>query len=128
MNGNAIRKSNPLVEKSFLFSVMIVKLCKYLRDELREYDIARQLIKAGTSVGANIEEANGAVSDADFKNKRSISYKECRESLFWLKLLHATNYIDTKTFESHYGLGDELCRMLRSLINTLQNKIQPNNS
>ncbi|MGZ5304595.1 MAG: four helix bundle protein, partial [Bacteroidia bacterium] len=75
-----------------------------------------------TSIGANIEEANGAISNADFKNKISIAYKETRETLYWLKLLNATDYINKENFEDIAADCDDLCRLLRASINTMISK------
>jgi four helix bundle protein len=69
-------KDSPLIKKSFAFAIDVVKLSKKLNTEKKEFIFSKQFIRAGTSIGANIEEANGAISDADFKNKLSIAYKD----------------------------------------------------
>jgi four helix bundle protein len=78
-------------KKSFDFAVRIINLYQYLVKQKNSYELAKQILRSGTSIGANIEEATGGVSKADFKNKLSISYKEARETLYWLKLLHKTS-------------------------------------
>jgi four helix bundle protein len=115
-------KQSPLIVKSFAFSVDIVNLFKKLNVDKKEFILSKQLVRSGTSIGANIEEANGAVSDADFKNKLSIAYKESRETTYWLRLLNATDYIDKKDFENYNVKCEELSKMLRASINTM-NKI-----
>ncbi len=86
-----MKSDNIIQEKSFAFAIRIVNLYKYLTNEKKEFVLSKQILKSGTSIGANIEESIGAQSDKDFLNKISISYKEARESIFWLKLLQATN-------------------------------------
>ena len=76
--------NGPLLKKSFDFAVRIMKLHRYLQVSEREYIISKQLVRSGTSIGANAEEANGAISKADFSSKISIAYKEARETSYWL--------------------------------------------
>lgn len=85
--------------KSFEFAVRIINLYKFLIDTKKEYVLSKQILRSGTSIGANVEEAIGGVSKSDFKNKLSIAYKEARETHYWLRLLQRTNYIDNKVFE-----------------------------
>ena len=80
-------KNNPLQNKSYDFALMIVKLSRKLMKHQKEYVLSKQLLRSGTSVGANIVEANGAISKADFSAKISIAYKECLESKYWLSIL-----------------------------------------
>ena len=84
--------------KSFLFSVRIVKLARYLQEEKKEYILSKQLIRAGTSIGANIVEAQQAQSRADFISKLSIALKEASETNYWLRLLNATEYLSESEF------------------------------
>ncbi len=86
-------KENVLVQKSFSFAVDIVNLYKSIVKEKKEFVLSRQLLKSGTSIGANIEEAQGGYSKKDFKAKLSISYKEARETIYWLKLIHETTIL-----------------------------------
>ena len=87
-------------EKSFEFAVRIVNLCKILRHERREYTLSKQLLRSGTSIGANISEAQHAQSRADFLSKMNISLKETTETRYWLRLLEATEYLTKTEFSS----------------------------
>ena len=87
-------------EKSFQFAVRIVKLCKYLREEHGEFTLTNQLLRSGTSIGANIAEAQQAQSKADFVHKMSIALKEAAETNYWFRLLHATDYLNDMALES----------------------------
>jgi four helix bundle protein len=85
---------NPIKEKSFRFAVRIIRLYKFLTDEKREFVLSRQVLRSGTSIGANVKEALQAESKADFIHKLSISLKEASETEYWLQLLKETEYID----------------------------------
>jgi four helix bundle protein len=85
------------LEKSFEFAIRIVKVYQFLVNEKKEFVLSKQLLKSGTSIGANSEEAAGGQSKADFISKISIAYKEARETKFWIRLLFATNYLNKKT-------------------------------
>ncbi len=93
------RKENVLDEKSFDFAVKTVKLYKKIIKEEKEYVLPKQFLRSGTSIGANVAEANGAISTADFSSKVSIAYKESLEAKFWLRLFEATDYIERTEFE-----------------------------
>ena len=110
------QKNNIVITKSFSFAVRIIKLYQFLLKNYKEYTISKQILRSGTSIGANIEEAHGGVSKADFSNKISIAYKESREVSDWLKLLFATNYINKKMFDSLFKDCDELSRITFSII------------
>ncbi|NOU58869.1 four helix bundle protein [Marinifilum caeruleilacunae] len=109
---------NVIVEKSYAFAIRIVKLCQYLNKEKREFVLSRQLMKSGTSVGANIEEAIGGISKKDFISKMSIAYKEARETNYWIRLLNDTEYIEEKLFKSLDHDNQELLKILFSIINS----------
>ena len=81
-----MKKDNPLVVKSYSFAVRIINSFKFLSKEKNEYVLSKQILKSGTSIGANVEEAIGAQSEKDFLNKLSIAYKEARETHYWLRL------------------------------------------
>jgi four helix bundle protein len=87
-----MKTNNIIQQKSFAFAIRIVNLYKFLTTEKKEYVLSKQLLRSGTSVGANIEESIGGQSEKDFISKISIAYKEARESMYWLKLLKATDY------------------------------------
>lgn len=89
---------NVVLEKSFSFSKRIVRLNHYLKNEKKEYDMSRQLLRCGTSIGANISEAQQAQSRADFISKLNIALKEAQETDYWLPLLRATDYLNNKEF------------------------------
>lgn len=103
-------------DKAFAFAIRIVNACKHLQTSQREFVLSKQLLRSGTSIGANIAEANGAISDADFSNKISIAYKECLEAKYWLSLMKETDYINEKSFESIHNDADEIAKMLFSIL------------
>lgn len=109
-----------LQEKSFLFAIRIVKLCKILRTQRKEYTLSNQLLRSGTSIGANISEAQHAQSRPDFLSKLNISLKECAETEYWLRLLMATDYLSDDEFRSIYSDCDELMRILVSSVKTMK--------
>ena len=114
-------------EKSFLLAVRIVNLFKHLVTEKQEYVLSKQLLKSGTSPGANIREAQNGESVSDFIHKLSIAQKETDETLYWLELLHRTNYLSDVEFESIKKDTEELLRIIRSAILTKkQNKLAEN--
>jgi len=101
-----------LYEKAYAFAIRVVKAYQYLGEEKREFILAKQLLRSGTSIGANIAEANGAISDADFSAKLSIADKECLETKYWMDLLNDTGYLNEKQHGSLYKDADELGKML----------------
>lgn len=110
---------NVVYEKTYAFAVRVVKCCQYLVNEKKEYVLSKQLLRSGTSIGANLAEANGAISKADFFSaKVSIAYKECQESKYWLSLLKDTGYLEESAFESIYADADELGKILFSILKT----------
>lgn len=104
--------------KSFLFAVRIVKLCKHLNTAKKEYVLSKQLLRAGTSIGANIAEAEQAQSRADFISKMNIALKEAVETNYWLRLLQASDYLTNTEFSSIHSDCRELEKMLTSIIKT----------
>ena len=100
----------------------IVRLCKYLRKVKQEYVLSKQILRSGTSIGANIEEAIGGQSDKDFLNKLSIAYKEARETSYWLRLLHDTDHLDSKEFKSLHKDIEEILKILGSIQKTIKSK------
>ncbi len=117
-----MKKENIILSKAFDFSVRIVKLCKCLCDEKKEYVLSKQLLRAGTSIGANINEAQAGQSKADFIAKMSIASKESRETKYWIDLLIATNYLDgaDTNVQSLIKDLDEIIKLLTSIIKSAQ--------
>ena len=111
--------------KSFAFAVRVMKLRRYLcyEADVKEFDISNQLLRSGTSVGANVEEAQGAQSASDFLSKISIAYKKARESRYWIRLLAGSDYISEEAKSSLLADADELCRMLASIIMSTKDTI-----
>ena len=111
-------RDNVIQVKSYKFSLRIVELYKYLRENKREFTLSRQILRSGTSIGANIEEAIGGQFKKDFISKLSIAYKESRETNYWLRILHDTNFITKKEFLSIISDLDEVQKILVSIIKT----------
>lgn len=109
---------NISVEKSFNFAVRIVNLYKYLTSEYKEYVLSKQLLRSGTSIGANISEAQRGQSKADFIAKMSIALKEANETQYWLKLLYKTDYLNKSQFDSLNNDVNELISILTSICKT----------
>lgn len=109
-------KENVIAVKSYQFAIKIVNLSKELVAE-KEYILSKQVLKSGTSIGANVEEAIGGISKKDFRAKMSISYKEARETQYWLRLLKDTDYISTNRFEE---LNHELTSILKILFRIIE--------
>jgi len=104
--------------KSFLFAIRIVNLYKLLVNERKEFVLSKQLLRSGTSVGANVREAVNAQSPADFIHKLAIAQKECDETLYWIELLKETEYLEKKEFSSINKDANELLKIIRSIILT----------
>ena len=107
--------NNTVEEKSFLFAIRIVDLSKYLVDK-NEYVLSKQVLRSGTSIGANIAEAQQAQSTADFISKLNIALKEASETNYWLRLLNATKYITNTEFSSLIADCREIEKLLTSII------------
>ncbi len=115
-------KENVISEKSFTFALRIVKLYQYLCEEKKEFVLSKQILRSGTSIGANIEEGIGGQSGKDFHSKMSIAYKEARETHYWLRLLYKANYIADTAYQSILADCDELVRILGSIKKTMEEK------
>ena len=113
-----MKQENIILDKSFNFAVRIVKLFKYLSNEKKEYILSKQLLRCGTSIGANINEAQAAQSKKDFISKMSISSKEARESKYWIDLLISTNYLkeEDKHVQSLLNDTEEIIKLLTTII------------
>ena len=112
---NESKMKNVIVEKSFEFSVRIINLYKYLTSEKKEYVLSKQILRCGTSIGANVAEAQKAQSIADFNAKMNISLKEANETYYWLRLLHRTEYINDDAFYSIESDVNEIISILVSI-------------
>ncbi|RLA08077.1 MAG: four helix bundle protein [Gammaproteobacteria bacterium] len=110
-------KQNPVEDKSFTFALRIVKLYKFLQSK-NEYVLSKQLLRSGTAIGALICESQQAESKADFIHKLSIALKEAKETEYWLKLLHKSDYFDDKSYDSIIIDITELLKLLTSIIKT----------
>jgi four helix bundle protein len=115
-----MKQGNVIVEKSYNFAVRVVKLSQYLTQEKKEFVLAKQILRSGTSVGANVEEALGGQSKKDFHAKLSIAYKEARESHYWIRLLFDTGYLSEQESQSLLSDADELQKILGSILKTLR--------
>ena len=113
-----MKESNIVVEKSYSFALDIVKLCFCIQKEMREFVLSRQLLKSGTSIGANIEEAVGGISKADFLAKMQIAYKEARESHYWIRLMRDSSLLEEQVSHRMISNCEELLRILSSILKT----------
>ena len=113
---NTIFINNAIEEKSFQFAVRIVKLCRYLCDEKKEFILSKQLLRAGTSIGANIAESQQAQSRPDFISKLCIALKEASETNYWLRLLRTTDYLSETEYRTMIVQCKELERLLTSIL------------
>ena len=110
-------------EKSFEFAVRVVRLCRHLDDTPGvARTLSRQLIRSGTSIGANVEEAQGGQSRADFLSKMSSAHKEARETLYWLRLLIATEILSKKKLEPLVSEANEIVAMLTSIVKSTKER------
>ena len=112
-----------LQKKSFAFAVRIVNLYKYLVEQKSEYVISKQILRSGTSIGANLREAKRAQSTLDFHTKLTIALKEADESAYWLELLCETNFIDKKMYDSIQTDCEEIIKLLASITKTTKKQI-----
>ena len=113
-----MKSDNVIVEKSYNFALRIVKLYVHLRKQKVERELIIQLLKSGTSIGANVEEAVGAQSKSDFIHKTGVAYKESREASFWLRLFKDANIIEDKLSQSFLPDAEELKKILASILKT----------
>ena len=107
-----------VANKSYALALRIIKAYIYLRDEKRVFVLSKQLLRSGTSIGAQIREAKFAQSRADFISKLSISLKEANETLYWLELLHDSGFLEDSAFDSIYNDAKEVTAMLVSIVKT----------
>jgi len=117
-----MKSGNVIESKSKRFAIRIVHLAKYLQREKREFVLSRQLLRSGTSIGANVKEAIRGQSRADFVSKMNIALKEASETEYWLEILHETNYLTDREFESIHDNNKEILRILMSIVKTSRNE------
>jgi len=118
-------KDNPVKDKSFQFALEIISLYKYLTTQKNEYVLSKQLLRSGTSIGANIEEALSSQSKKEFIAKLNISLKEARETSYWLRLVNASGYIQKNDLIEK---SEELSKILTSIIISTKENIKKHNS
>ena len=128
--GYSLRSSNKMVSnentakyKSKKFAIKIINCYKLLIYNKNEYILSKQLLRSGTSIGANLAESECAISENDFLNKVYIALKECNETLYWLELLNDTEYLDSIQFNDLYNDCNEIKRMLSASTKTLKEKL-----
>jgi four helix bundle protein len=114
--------NNPLSKKSYDFALIIIGIYKNLIASKKEFVLSKQLLRSGTSIGANVAEANGAISKADFSAKISIAYKESLEVKYWLSLLKDSEYLEIDTFQNAFEKADELSKIMFSILKTTRIK------
>ncbi|NDV66575.1 four helix bundle protein [Bacteroides sp. 224] len=119
-----MKQDNVVVEKSKRFAIRIINLYKYLEDEKYEFVMSKQILRSGTSIGANIREAANAQSKKDFLSKMYISLKETGETQYWLELLVETDFISQKQFDSLHPECEELLKLLTSITKSTCQSIQ----
>jgi len=118
-----MEKEKTVKYKSLEFAKRIVNLYKYISDDKKEYVISKQLLRSGTSIGANIAEAECAISKKDFLSKMYISFKECAETGYWLELLFSCNFINQDEYYSIKNDCDELMKMLSAITKTTNSSL-----
>jgi four helix bundle protein len=118
-----MKKPNVIKDKSYQFALEVIRLYKTLQVQ-NEYVLSKQLVRAGTSIGANVEEATAAQSRKDFISKMSIASKEARETRYWLRLLKDSKIYDKIDFSGPIKKSDELIKILASIVKTTQQKQQ----
>jgi four helix bundle protein len=120
-----MKSGNEVLELSFQFAVRIVNLCKYLKDEKKEYTLSKQLLRSGTSIGANVTEAQDAQSKKDFISKIAISLKEAKETRYWISLLIEIGYLpkDSKNVGSLQKELESLISLLSAISISAKNRL-----
>ncbi len=113
-------KKNVIQEKSLDFAVRVINLYKFMKQEKQEFVLSKQLLRSGTSIGANISEALFGQSKADFIHKLAIAQKECNETLYWLELLRRTDFLNQTQFESINIDAVELMKILTSILKKMK--------
>ena len=123
-----IENNNTIKYKSKAFAVRVVKLYQYLCEEKKEYVLSKQILRSGTSIGANIAESECAISRKDFVSKIYIALKECVETIYWLELLYDTDFLSEKEFQSMKNDCEEMRKMMSSITKTVNSTLHTPNS
>lgn len=121
-----MKENNIVQQKSYAFAVRIVKLYKYLCEEKKKFVLSKQLLRCGTSIGANIEEAIGRQSEKDFFAKLTIAYKEARETHYWIRLMTDTAIITQEQSSSLLTDADEILKIIGTIFKTMKTKLNSN--
>lgn len=119
----AMERENVVLNKSIDFAIRIVKLSRFLREQHNEFTLSKQILRSGTSIGANLSEAECAISKSDFLAKVYVAYKECSETLYWLLLLNKSGYIDDKSYRSMYKDCKAIIKILSATTKTVEKNI-----
>ena len=112
-------EENAIQIKSYDFALRIIKLYQYLKNEKKEYTLGKQILRSGTSIGANIEEATGSISKKEFRAKMFLSYKEARETHYWLRLLKDSYYLENDLANSLINDVEEIKKILGAILKTV---------
>ncbi len=118
-----MKTNNIIQEKSFNFAIEIIKTTREITSTQKEFVLSKQLLRCGTSIGANVEEAIGAQSTKDFFAKMTTAYKEARETLYWLRLLKETGIVSNQISEKLIPKAEELCRIIAAIQKSIKTKL-----
>jgi four helix bundle protein len=121
-----MKKNNIVMDKTYAFAIRIVNCYRYLYSEKKEFVLSKQLLRSGTSIGANVEESIGGQSEKDFYAKMTIAYKEARETNYWLRLLRDTKFLDEKMSKSLLKDSDEILKLIGTILKTMKSKLSKN--
>ena len=117
-----MKSENVIQTKTYAFAIRVVKIYKFLCEQKKEFVLSKQLLRSGTSIGSNVEEGIGGQSEKDFYAKLNISYKEARETHYWLRILRDTDYLSETESTSMLADCDEILRIIGSIIKTMKAK------
>jgi four helix bundle protein len=118
-----MKTDNVIQIKSYAFALNIINTYQLLINEKKEFVLSKQLLKSGTSIGANVEEALGGQTDKDFYTKFNIVYKEARETHYWLRLLRDSNFLESDQVNKLLNDCEEILKIVGSIIKTLKSKL-----
>ena len=117
-----MKSNNTVLQKSYAFAISVVKIYQFLSEDKREFVLSKQLLRSGTSIGANVEEATAAQTKKDFATKMSIASKEARETRYWLRLLNKSKLVDYD-YKNYLNKIDELIRIITAIVKTAQSNL-----